>query len=146
MDDYFDLGTFRRPVTTQSREAQLWFDRSLIWCYGYNHEESERCFKKAAEGADTEEAIEVLERAMAKLEQAGDDRHPGLLHMYIHLMEMPPHPERALRACDDLRDLVPDAGHLRHMPTHIDVLCGHYHNVVTSNIKAIVADRKYLER
>ena len=46
--------------------------------------------------------------------------------MYIHLMEMSPHPERALRAADALRDLVPDAGHLVHMPTHIDVLCGHY--------------------
>ena len=39
--------------------------------------------------------------------------------MYIHLMEMSPHPQRALTACDQLRDLVPDAGHLRHMPTHI---------------------------
>jgi len=50
--------------------------------------------------------------------------------MYVHLMEMSPHPERALRASDQLRDLVPDAGHLRHMPTHIDVLCGHYRDVV----------------
>ena len=66
--------------------------------------------------------------------------------MYIHLMEMSPHPERALRAGDDLRGLVPDSGHLQHMPTHIDVLCGHYREVVTSNARAILADRKYLER
>jgi hypothetical protein len=49
MDTYFDLGTYRRPVTTHSAEAQVWFDRGLMWCYGYNHEESVRCFQKAAE-------------------------------------------------------------------------------------------------
>ena len=99
-----------------------------------------------AEGADTIEAIEVLETAFRDLDAKGANVHPGLLHMYIHLMEMSPHPERALRAGDALRDLVPDAGHLRHMPTHIDVLCGHYQAVVDSNGKAIVADRKFLER
>jgi len=66
--------------------------------------------------------------------------------MYIHLMEMSPHPERALRAADLLRDLVPDGGHLQHMPTHIDVLCGNYNDVVVSNAEAIAADRKFLER
>jgi hypothetical protein len=91
-----------------------------------------------AEDASTVEATEVLERA---LEDQASRRHPGVLHMYIHLMEMSPHPERALRACDWLRGLVPDAGHLEHMPTHIDVLCGHYHNVVEWNRVAIVADR-----
>jgi tetratricopeptide (TPR) repeat protein len=99
-----------------------------------------------AEGADTSEAIEVLERALRSVEEAGDEPHPGLLHMYIHLMEMSPHPERALRACDELRDLVPDAGHLQHMPTHIDVLCGNYRDVVVGNEQAIVADRKFLDR
>jgi tetratricopeptide (TPR) repeat protein len=99
-----------------------------------------------AEGANTAEAAEVLEQAMAQTEQAGDAPHPGLLHMYIHLMEMSPHPERALRAADALRDLVPDAGHLQHMPTHIDVLCGHYHSVLTSNSRAIAADRKFMAR
>ena len=47
---------------------------------------------------------------------------------------------------DALADLVPDAGHLRHMPTHIDVLCGHYHTVVERNSAAITADRKFLAR
>lgn len=96
---------------------------------------------KPAEGADTLEAITVLEKAMAK---RGGMQHAGLLHMYIHLMEMSPHPEKALRASDALRDLVPDAGHLQHMPTHIDVLCGHYPAVVEWNGHAMAADRKYL--
>lgn len=95
------------------------------------------------EGASTMEAREVLERA---LEDRASRVHPGVLHMYIHLMEMSPVPEAALRAADHLRGLVPDAGHLEHMSTHIDVLCGHYPNVVTWNHAAIVADRKYLER
>ena len=48
MSDYYDLGPYTRPVTTTSKEAQIWFDRGLNWCYGYNHEEAVRCFKKAA--------------------------------------------------------------------------------------------------
>lgn len=97
-----------------------------------------------AEGADTLEAIEVLETALDTLEGAW--KHAGVLHMYIHLMEMSPHPERALRHGDALSTLVPDAGHLLHMPTHIDVLCGDYMNVVLRNEAAILADRKFLER
>ena len=59
---------------------------------------------------------------------------------------MSPHPERALRQGDRLFDLVPHAGHLIHMPTHIDVLCGEYENVVSRNHHAIQADKIYLER
>lgn len=95
-----------------------------------------------ADGADTLEALSVLERAMA---QPGPS-HPGVLHLYVHAMEMSQFPERALRAADELRHLVPDAGHLLHMPTHIDVLCGLYRDVVVTNSRAIVADTKYLER
>ena len=87
-----------------------------------------------AEDADTAEAMEVLEHAF---ENRASQTHPGILHMYIHLMEMSPFPERAQRAADWLRDLVPDAGHLKHMATHIDVLCGHYHDVVASNGAAV---------
>ena len=47
---------------------------------------------------------------------------------------------RRAAAGELLRDLVPDAGHLRHMPTHLDVLCGDYRSVVAGNIAAIVAD------
>ena len=97
-----------------------------------------------AEGAGTAEAVEVLESAFRDIPASWD--HPGLLHLYVHLMEMSPFPQRALRAGDRLRDLVPDAGHLIHMPTHIDVLCGHYRDVLVYNQKAIVADRKFLAR
>ncbi len=266
MSDYFDLGTYSRPVSTGSAEAQLWFDRGLVWSYGFNHEEAVRCFERAAEidpscamaqwgiayaigpnynkmwdafdpdelvealqvaraatsraaelaadataveqaviatlaaryptdtpledcapwndgyaaamrevyerfpddrdvatlfaeammnrapwalwnldegrpadGADTVEIMRVLERGIAD----SPEPHPGLLHMYVHAMEMSPHPERAMQAGDVLRNLVPDAGHLLHMATHIDVLCGNYRDVVVGNEAAIVADRKY---
>ena len=46
MSDYYDLGDFSRPVSTRSAEAQQWFDRGLIWTYGYHHEEAVECFKK----------------------------------------------------------------------------------------------------
>ncbi len=268
---YFDLGTYRRKVTTKKSKAQRWFNRGLLWVYAYHHEEAVVCFKRAlkrdpdcamaqwgvayaigpnynkpwvafedderhdamvtahkaikeavkqkdkvtaveaelieaithrypsdptiedcgpfndayaaamrqvharhsddldvcalfaeaimnrtpwalwdlpsgqpAEGADTAEAIAVLETAFVALPGAWD--HPGLLHMYIHLMEMSPYPERALRHGDRLATLVPDAGHLLHMPTHIDVLCGDYQNVVARNQLAIEADEKYLAK
>jgi len=271
MSDYFDLGSHTRPVTTDSAQAQEWFDRGLVWAYAFNHEEAAACFERAAaadpgcamaywglayavgpnynkpweafgegeapaeisralaalgdatgrptapvesallramaarypaaapasddwdpaagealnagyaaamrevyrshpgdldvaalfadallnltpwalwdiatgepaQGAATLEAREVLEQALVSPEGRA---HPGVLHMYIHLMEMSARPEDALPAGDLLRDLVPDAGHLRHMPTHLDVLCGDYASVVAGNSAAIVADEKF---
>jgi tetratricopeptide (TPR) repeat protein len=96
-----------------------------------------------APGARTTEARGVLERAIATEAGAG---HPGLLHMYIHLMEMSPTPEAALFAGDRLRGLMPDAGHLQHMPSHLEVLCGDYRRVVSDNTTAIEADEKFLAR
>jgi tetratricopeptide (TPR) repeat protein len=95
-----------------------------------------------ASGAATLEAQAVLE---AQMSLPGGMQHPGILHLYVHLMEMSPHPEMALKAGDILRTLMPDAGHLVHMPTHIDVLCGHYENVVRWNEAAIKADMKYYD-
>ncbi|MEP1199573.1 hypothetical protein [Tateyamaria sp.] len=265
MTDYFDLGTYSRP-TSSIPDAQMWFDRGLIWLFGYNHEEAIVCFDHAlaadpdctlaywgiayaigpnynkpwevfspeekapalararkalstgiasstatppekalldalalrypddpaiedyqpfndgfaaamkpvydafpddldvtfvyAEAlmnrtpwklwdfwkgipnpeASTVEAQAVLERAFERPD-AWD--HPGLLHMYIHLMEMSPHPELALRHGDRLNGLVPDAGHLVHMATHIDVLCGDYQYVLSRNLAAAEVDEKF---
>ncbi|KAI0902757.1 TPR domain protein [Ustulina deusta] len=96
-----------------------------------------------APGAHTLEAKAIIERAMS-LE--GGSRHPGLLHLYIHLMEMSSTPEAALDAANTLRDLVPHAGHLNHMPTHIDVLVGDYQAAIDSNQKAILADEVFFAR
>jgi tetratricopeptide (TPR) repeat protein len=95
-----------------------------------------------AEGARTAEARRVLEAALARPEGY---KHPGLLHFYIHLMEMSPWPEAATDAADALRGLAPDAGHLVHMPSHIDVLTGDYDRVISDNSRAVVADDRYVE-
>lgn len=266
----FDVDVYSRKITTTSADAQLWFDRGLVWTYSYNHEQAIECFQKAldhdphcamahwgiayaigpnynfewwmmdpgtksnalataydnthaalalvdrvtppervliealtarypqretledqkpwnnnfaeamkkayeahpsdieiatvyveailnqtpwkmwniwsnavAEGAGTVEAQRVLE----KFVNTPQGRlHPGILHLYIHLMEMSPTPEKALMAGDRLRDLVPDAGHLIHMPTHIDIQCGNYRDVLYWNQKGIEADLKIAER
>ena len=49
MDDYYDLGTYSRDVSTNSEQARLWFNRGLLWSCAYNHYESANCFRKAAE-------------------------------------------------------------------------------------------------
>ncbi len=96
-----------------------------------------------APGADTLEAQQAVERGLSMMDTHAP--HAGLLHIYIHLMEMSPTPERALGAADRLRELIPDAGHLCHMPTHIDVQCGLYADVVRSNRIAAAASWRYLE-
>ena len=274
-EEYFDLGTYSRPVTTTSAQAQLWFDRGLVWSYGFNHEEAVACFQKAIaadadcamaywglayamgpnynkpweffDGTELETAVsrthsatltarelaasaDPVERALIRalvhrypaaeptgpagdadtcsvwnvefaeamrqvyqefpddlevaalyadslmnltpwalwdlttgepapgshaveirrvIERAfglpGGHDHPGLLHLYIHLVEMSSAPESGLLVANRLRDLVPDAGHLQHMPTHLDVLCGDYHQVITSNLRAVDADEKFLD-
>ena len=101
---------------------------------------------EAAEEADTLEAIAVVERALDQIEASGTQAHPGLLHLYIHLLEMSPQPERAMGAADQLRDLTPEAGHLLHMPSHIDVLCGQYHDAVLANRRAIAVDNIFAAR
>lgn len=97
---------------------------------------------RPAKGAGTEECMRLLETAFNTMPKAWD--HPGLLHLYVHLMEMSPFPQKALRAGDRLRQIVPESGHLIHMPTHLDVLCGHYHDVLVYNQRALVPDRKFL--
>ena len=101
---------------------------------------------KPSEGASTLEAKDILEEAMADVELKGSHPHAGLLHYYIHVMEMSPTPEAALRAGDIMRTLVPDCGHLLHMPTHIDFQCGNYNDVVERNSEAIESDKKVIAR
>ncbi|TDK95027.1 tetratricopeptide repeat protein [Mycobacterium paragordonae] len=260
---YFDLGNYHRPVETVAPQAQLWFDRGLVWAYAFNHEEAVRCFEralehdpdlavarwgiaysvgpnynKAWEAFDPVELSASLSRARAELALADQGRasaveqgliaalrmrfpedldagrfayadamkalaaeypddidvqalaadalvnvtawalwdtatgepaegsrapearriledalagpqgraHPGILHLYLHTMEMSSTPEVALPAADLLRGLVPDAGHLQHMPSHIDVLCGDYRSSVEANTAAVQADRRFVER
>ncbi len=86
----------------------------------------------------TDEIIATLDAAL-KL----DVNHPFANHLYIHAVEASPHPERALAAADRLRDLQPALAHNVHMPSHIDIRVGHWHEAITANEKAVEADRRY---
>lgn len=92
-------------------------------------------------GTRTLDAKRVLEVA---LRDKRASKHPGLLHFYIHLIEMSPTPELGLVAGDHLRELVPDSGHANHMPSHLDVLVGDYRAAIRANQRATIADEKYL--
>ncbi|KAK4034945.1 hypothetical protein C8A01DRAFT_38578 [Parachaetomium inaequale] len=85
----------------------------------------------------------ILERGLALPEAR---HHPGVLHMYIHLVEMSKTPEKGVKAADYLRHLVPDAGHMHHMPSHIDILIGDYRRALHGNLNATIADDKYYAR
>ncbi|MBI4716408.1 MAG: hypothetical protein HY763_01260 [Planctomycetes bacterium] len=86
----------------------------------------------------TEEIVATLEEALRQ-----SPNHPGALHLYIHAVEASPRPDRAMDEADRLRDLVPAAGHLVHMPSHIDVRTGRWAQAADANVKAVDADRRY---
>lgn len=85
----------------------------------------------------TPEILALLEKALAV-----DPRHPGANHFYIHAVEASKQPERAMHSAEVLRDLVPGAGHLVHMPAHVFIRTGRYWDAVQANRRAIDADRK----
>jgi tetratricopeptide (TPR) repeat protein len=70
--------------------------------------------------------------------------HVGALHLYIHVVEPSTSPERAEPAADRLGPLSPGAGHLVHMPSHIYLRVGRYHDASTANEKAAAADESYI--
>src|SRR5690242_6820698 len=48
-EPYYDLGSYHRPTETPSPQAQVWFDRGLVWAYAFNHDEAVSCFERALE-------------------------------------------------------------------------------------------------
>ncbi|PYI09276.1 hypothetical protein BO78DRAFT_384407 [Aspergillus sclerotiicarbonarius CBS 121057] len=94
----------------------------------------------APTGPHTTEARTLLESFLSTPETRS---HPAICHLYIHLMEMTTTPELALPAADRLRTLMPDASHILHMPTHIDMAVGDYRRAIDSSQEAILADDKF---
>ncbi len=86
----------------------------------------------------TDEVLATLETVM-KL----NPRHPFANHLYIHAVEASPNPERADAAAARLRDLQPGLAHNVHMPSHIDIRRGRWHEAIATNEKAVNADRSY---
>lgn len=87
--------------------------------------------------------VEVLDALETVLKRS--PRHPLAIHLYIHAVEASSSPERAEGPADTLADLVPGAGHLVHMPSHIYWRVGRYHDASTANEKAAAVDEAYIE-
>lgn len=88
----------------------------------------------------TTEIVKVLEDGLQKWPDS-----PALCHLYIHMMEMSPIPEKALPAADRLFDAVGGSGHLIHMPSHIYLRVGDYDEVINANEAAIAVDEEYVQ-
>jgi tetratricopeptide (TPR) repeat protein len=88
--------------------------------------------------ADTETTLTVLESVIAR-----NPRHAGALHYYIHAVEAR-HPERGEPHADMLAGLMPGAGHLVHMPSHIYMRVGRYTDSYQANQRAVRADENYI--
>lgn len=87
----------------------------------------------------TDEARRLLERVLA----ANPD-HAWGIHLYIHLVEASDHPERAEPYAERLAALMPGAGHIVHMPSHIYYRVGRYGDALDSNIAASAVDEAYI--
>ncbi|HEX2501312.1 MAG TPA: hypothetical protein VHO73_07615 [Methylomirabilota bacterium] len=90
---------------------------------------------------ETPEILATLERVI----RANPD-HPGALHLYIHAVEGGPDPKRGETAADRLLPVMPAAGHMVHMPSHIYLRIGRYADAVDVNVLAVKADREYFAK
>ena len=93
--------------------------------------------KEPREG--TAEVVDALERVMARYPD-----HPGANHYYIHIIEASGDPSRGVPAAERLAALMPGAGHLVHMPSHIYLRVGRYAEASDANVEAILADEDYI--
>lgn len=87
----------------------------------------------------TPEIIATLERGMKRF-----PTHPGAHHLYIHAVEASRTPERGLPSADFLTAAVPLSGHLVHMPSHIFIRAGRYHQGVEANRRSVAVDSGYI--
>jgi tetratricopeptide (TPR) repeat protein len=85
--------------------------------------------------------------AKAALEKAMEiePENPGGHHYYIHMVELP-YPDMGVKSADKLASLMPGAGHIVHMPSHIYIRVGRYKDAVITNQKAILADEDYISQ
>lgn len=95
------------------------------------------------EGEPVKRTLEIVSTLERVLEL--DPEHPGANHFYIHAVEASSAPERGLVAADRLVDLVPGSGHLVHMPSHIYVRTGRWHDATVANERAAQVDERYFE-
>jgi hypothetical protein len=83
--------------------------------------------------------VAALERVLAR-----NPRHIGAMHYYIHAVEASTDPGRAEPYADRLASLAPGSGHLVHMPAHVYIRTGRYHDATLANFAASTADKAFL--
>ena len=90
----------------------------------------------------TAELVAALETALRR-----SPDHPGAIHLYIHDVEASTTPERAEAHADRLAALMPGAGHIVHMPSHIYYRVGRYKDSLAANVAAAAAaaDEAYMQ-
>lgn len=98
-----------------------------------------------AAGSRSLEAAEILERQMAYDRDSGEEPHTGLHHYYVHLFEMSKEPEIALEAGRILAETAPEAGHLVHMRSHVQVLTDDFEGAIATNVASEAANQKYVD-
>jgi tetratricopeptide (TPR) repeat protein len=89
----------------------------------------------------TPEILTALESVLKRY-----PNHPGANHYYIHAVEASPNPERGLPSASRLPTLVPGVGHMVHMPSHIYIRVGRYHDAIVANERAIKVDEAYIAK
>ncbi len=87
----------------------------------------------------TPEIVALLEQVIAK-----NANHIMANHLYIHIMEASPMPDKAVASADRLREMIPGAGHLVHMPSHIYIRVGRFEDGMLANKRAAQADEAYI--
>ena len=87
----------------------------------------------------TDIVVATLERTIRSA-----PNHPGACHFYIHIVEASTTPARAVPCAQRLAQLMPGAGHLVHMPSHIWMRTGRYDLVVSHNHDATAQDEKFV--
>lgn len=87
----------------------------------------------------TAELVATLERVLKT-----NSDHPGAIHYYIHTVEASTDPKRAEPYAERLGKLMPGAGHLVHMPSHIYYRVGRYKDSLAVNKDAVAADEAYI--
>ncbi len=89
----------------------------------------------------TQEIIDFNERSLA-----ADPMNPGANHFAIHIWEASATPERATPSADRLPSLAPGVEHLVHMPGHIWLRVGRYHDATEMNLRATEAYEQYAKK
>lgn len=117
-------------------DAQTLYAEAMMDTSPWNYWKSDK--KTPNEGL--EDLAPTLERVIA-----ASPNHPGAIHLYIHAVEVP-FPKKAEAGADRLTKLLPGAGHLVHMPSHIYNRIGRYDDAIEWNKKAAKADEAYFAR